>query len=302
MSEKKGLVFYHADGSDGVGAAWAAWKVLQDTADYVPIKYSDPIPPREMVEGKVVYILDFSFKPAALQAAWDSAPLRVITLDHHKSMAENYDGWGVSRRVIGSGWYKEKRLNNCLYSARYEPDHSGAVMAWGYFHLSDAPLLLQYVEDRDLWKWDLPASKEINAYIQILSKNFATWDGLNVALTKMPERVVGYGRVVLEHQQTLIEQAARQVIFGTLYDVPVAICNSSVLHSEIGDHLHGLYPERVAVIWHQGPGSEKLSFRSRGDANAKALAEMFGGGGHQHAAGAYHSGFITGMIQFKPQI
>ena len=51
-------VIYHADCTDGFGAAYAAWKQLGNRAEYFACKHGTPPPD---VKGKIVAILDFSF-------------------------------------------------------------------------------------------------------------------------------------------------------------------------------------------------------------------------------------------------
>ena len=47
------------------------------------------------------------------------------------------------------------------------------------------PSILQYVADRDMWRWSLEHSKEINAYISTLPDDFDTWAAFD--LTKARE-------------------------------------------------------------------------------------------------------------------
>ena len=51
-------VIYHGNCTDGFGAAYAAWKLLGNRAEYHACKHGQ-IPPD--VKGKTVVILDFSF-------------------------------------------------------------------------------------------------------------------------------------------------------------------------------------------------------------------------------------------------
>ena len=51
-------VIYHADCTDGFGAAYSAWKLLGNRAEYHACKHGIK-PPN--VKGKNVVILDFSF-------------------------------------------------------------------------------------------------------------------------------------------------------------------------------------------------------------------------------------------------
>ena len=54
----KPLVIYHANCYDGFSAAWVFWHALGGNVDLWPAKYGEP-PPR--VEGREVYIVDFSY-------------------------------------------------------------------------------------------------------------------------------------------------------------------------------------------------------------------------------------------------
>ena len=51
-------VIYHADCTDGFGAAYAAWKHLGNRSEYYACKHGSPPPD---IKGKVVAILDFSY-------------------------------------------------------------------------------------------------------------------------------------------------------------------------------------------------------------------------------------------------
>ncbi|MEM9003181.1 MAG: hypothetical protein AAGE59_06590 [Cyanobacteria bacterium P01_F01_bin.86] len=52
-------ILYHAGCYDGFGSAYAAWKVLGDSATYMPVKHGYPMP--EIPDGADVYIQDFAY-------------------------------------------------------------------------------------------------------------------------------------------------------------------------------------------------------------------------------------------------
>ena len=52
------VVIYHADCTDGFGAAYSAWKALGNRAEYHACKHGTNPPD---IKGKNVVILDFSF-------------------------------------------------------------------------------------------------------------------------------------------------------------------------------------------------------------------------------------------------
>ena len=73
------VVLYHADCSDGFGAAWALWKKYPK-AKYQPVKHG--FPPPTNLAGRHIVMVDFSYSRPALETmAQQAASLQV--LDHH---------------------------------------------------------------------------------------------------------------------------------------------------------------------------------------------------------------------------
>ena len=122
-------VWYHANCADGFGAAWSAWKILGDEANYQPVRHGDPIP--EVHSAMRLAIVDFAYRRDQLLEIAEKVDT-LIVLDHHRSAAKDLDG---------------------LDFARFDLNKSGARMAWEYWHPGvELPDLLAYVEDRDLWR------------------------------------------------------------------------------------------------------------------------------------------------------
>ena len=93
----KPLVIYHANCTDGFGAAFAAWLKLGDEAEYLPMEYlktdgksstdllhefSTEKIPGACISEREVYILDFSLPKAVMDWIFQIAK-RVVWLDHH---------------------------------------------------------------------------------------------------------------------------------------------------------------------------------------------------------------------------
>ena len=146
------LVIYHANCTDGFGAAYSAWKLLGDRAEYYAAKHGNQPPD---VKDKNVVILDFSYDNATTKRLIaDSKNLLVI--DHHKSaMVELHD----------------------VSCTRFDMNHSGAMLSWKFFHPGkEPPRLIKFIEDRDLWKWEIPYSKEFSAAFDMVKFNFEDFD------------------------------------------------------------------------------------------------------------------------------
>jgi uncharacterized protein len=152
------IVIYHADCLDGFTAAWAAWLKHPD-ATFVAARHGDA-PPE--VAGEQVVIADFSYDLATVRRL-HAAATEFTLLDHHQSALplEHEPG--------------------CLI----DQSRSGAAIAWSYFHPDASqglPAIVKYVQDRDLWRHELPRTGEVHAYLASLSLDFDIWNAAASAL------------------------------------------------------------------------------------------------------------------------
>jgi hypothetical protein len=247
------VVLYHADCMDGFGAAWALWKRFP-RAGYVPVKHGNP--PPEGLQNKHVVIVDFSYhRETVLALANQTASLYI--LDHH---------------ITAQTSLKD------LPFAYFDMNRSGAVLAWEWAHTEPVPWLLQYVQDKDLWQWQLPASREISASLASYPFEFEAWESLKFETLKVE------GRGILRYEKTLVEKIANEVIMVSLGGHMVPAVHSAVLTSQIGEYLSEKHP--FCLIWHQKDGRRYFSLRSKaGGISVADIAVQYGGGGHTHAAG-----------------
>ncbi len=246
-------VLYHAECADGFGAAWAIWKQFPATR-FLPVKHGTP-PPAGLTDQRVV-IVDFSYaRPILETLAADTKEL--LVLDHHITA--------------------EQALTGLPY-AYFDQQKSGAVLGWEWAHGSDAPWLLQYVQDKDLWTWQLPGSREINAALASYPFEFELWNRFS------QKQLEEEGRAILRYEQELVGKLAAQAVMMEFQGAVVPAVQSAVLTSQIGERLSPHYP--FCLIWHDRDGRRYYSMRSREDGtDVGAIAASFGGGGHTHAAG-----------------
>lgn len=270
------VVIYHNNCYDGVTAAWVAYKALDPAfegmssdVEYFPVNYSDPPPD---VKDKEVYILDFSFKRDILEALKKEAKSLVV-LDHHKTAQE--------------------ALADLDY-ATFDMNKSGAGLAWDYFFPnSPRPNLVNYVEDRDLWRFALPDSKKVNAFIQSWDINLETWI-FNVGpsfIYRSLEEIVKEGESLLRLEDKYIKQicanAKLQEIHcpdRRIYTGPYV--QTSILMSEVCSFLIEEFKTDFSFYsFDRKDGKTQYGLRSRGDFDVSVIAKSFGGGGHKNAAG-----------------
>lgn len=273
----KNLIIYHANCSDGFAAAWAAWtKFGNSDTEYVPMAYGEN--PFEIAAfvGMDVYIVDFSFPREALVAMCKLAR-KVVILDHHKTAQADLTDW------------PEQPANLEIH---FDMHSSGAMMSWEYFrHLDPVPDLIKYVQDRDLWKKELPHSEEITAFISTLPHNFDAWTSASHLIRNRFNEAKNIGMSVLaRHNQivTDIVNSARTMRFflpDGIELVGLAANCTGHFASDVGNELCKASKTFGATYCAGSDGSVKWSLRSQGDYDVSAIAKMFGGGGHKNAAG-----------------
>jgi oligoribonuclease NrnB/cAMP/cGMP phosphodiesterase (DHH superfamily) len=259
-------------------SAYSAWLKLRDRTDLVFIgaNYNEPFPVQDTdILDSDIYIMDFSFPKETLQKVHNLAKSLLI-LDHHKTAKEQLSD---------------------LPFAVFNLNKSGAMLAWEHFHPTvSAPKLIQYVQDRDLWKWKLPHSREINAVIQSYNigavSDFKTFEKLSEQLEdkKMFQQFVFEGAAILraidQFTDLAIKRSFRMIeIKG--YKIPVV--NTSIFESETCLKLLKLCPEAPfsATYYDLKTTNEKAwSLRSLpGIFDVTTSALQFGGGGHENASG-----------------
>lgn len=266
----KTYVLYHAHCPDGFGAAWAAWTRLGDDARYFPVSFDEALP--EMDEGSRVVIADFSYpKDVLLELA--SKMNEVVVLDHHRSAARNLSGLPSLEAV--------ERGESAL-GVRFDMDKSGAVLAWEFFHPQKAvPLLLRYVEDKDLWRFQLDDSRAVSAALSSYPKRFELWQGLRLDELKQEGKVLL--RLLDRWVKRLVASAYWREVGG--YRVPVV--NTPMLGSDVGNRLCQTFPEApfAACYSDHDERTRHWELRSIGEFDVSEVAQGLGGGGHRNASG-----------------
>lgn len=257
-------VLYHAHCPDGFGAAYAAWKVYGKDAIYLPVNHHQAMP--ELRQNSEVFLLDFCYPQADLKKLAQTMQ-SVVILDHHQSAEKDLSTLDLSQ-------YPN-------LSVTFDMQKSGAVLAWEYFHPNqEVPELLYYIQDKDLWRFVLPQSKEVSAALRSYEMDFNLWDKFEL------ERLKTEGKALLRYQNQMVERLCQNARFINLGGYEVPAVNSSVLQSEIGNQLCKLYPEaKFAVAYFDTSENRHFSLRSIGEFNVAEVAKKFGGGGHPNAAG-----------------
>ncbi|HEY9753489.1 MAG TPA: DHHA1 domain-containing protein [Coleofasciculaceae cyanobacterium] len=287
------------DCPDGIAAAWCAYRA-NPRINIIGCIYGDRLP-KAIKPGDEVFILDFSF-PAPMIRKWVRQGVRVTVLDHHKTSLNDLSSFSKVIQLNSATKVAGLRITQGNPKITINQDESGATLAWQYFFPdTPAPWFLRYVRDRDLWKFQLPQSKEMNEGLSLLryeaKSAFDVFDELWYAPSAKDAKNIVLEKGIPAYREKLrqIAAAADRAQLETtppgvarIYRVMVARLQPQEdrLASDVCHELLKRYPNAdfVACISSEGKWSLR-SDRNGLDFDVEAVAKQYGGGGHRNAAG-----------------
>ena len=275
------IIYYHAACPDGFCAAFIAKKRYPGA---VAIGLNHGLTEAELDKifadsmHKDVLMVDFSFKTRDLNDQMDRVAKSFCILDHHKTAQAVLEGapyatFDMKRSGAGLTWDylfgKDSTISDCA---------GGQMKPFVY---AVRPWYVDYVEDRDLWNWKLPNSREICAYLGTLKFTFEDWAKLDLLL---PTDAISFGTGALLHIEHYVREAVAKAQTGHLAGAKVAILNVPYLNcSEVGNELAKTHD--FSMTWYEDGDRIRFSLRSIGDIDVSQTAVRHGGGGHKNAAG-----------------
>jgi oligoribonuclease NrnB/cAMP/cGMP phosphodiesterase (DHH superfamily) len=294
-SSKKKLCLWHKGCLDGLfSAAVIGLKFGIENVEFVACEYHDPIPD---LTDREVYIVDFSYRPEVLIPAIKTAK-SVIMLDHH-------DGAMMKWKLDWENNPEWAELKNFI--PIFDTSKAGCVLVWDFLFGSETcdpkpvPLILQRVQDYDLWQHNWPDSHEVQTGMvaELLGERTLSEENLyrlrylliidDGNIIDDIEQFSSIGEVILKSQEQLAKAIiARNSSVITFAGHDVLICNCPYeLRNIVGEML---YTDRAFSISYEdrlAEGVRKFSLRSDREKgiNVLDIAQKFNGSGHPNAAG-----------------
>ncbi|XP_042502850.1 uncharacterized protein LOC122080049 isoform X2 [Macadamia integrifolia] len=278
-------------------------------------------------EFNEVYLLDF-VGPSGFVRDVSCKVERVVILDHHKTALEMLGGNSLgsenvikvidmkrSGATISYDYFKEKLVEDCNKNS----DNCVGGFDNGVENnfvpeskIEKVNRLFKYIEDGDLWRWELPDSKAFSSGLKDLNIEFSVRS--NPALFEQlleldPQSVINQGMTSLSQKQKLIDEALEQSyeialgagLFG--HCLAVNADNISEFRSELGHQLanksRSIRLRGIGAVVYKVPELEneqklKISLRSVDVEDTTPISQEYGGGGHRNA-----SSFMLSSDEFE---
>jgi uncharacterized protein len=267
---------YHADCSDGVGAAWAVWKKFGSDVECFAVEYSRPCPILDIIEKEdTVIIVDFSYEYPEMAEIRSKCGVLIFLDHHHRS------------RAIAEALSENDPRPSDTY--RFEASVSGAKLAWLHFHPHrSVPMAIEFISDRDLWKFDLAHTKPFMTGMQQYPLELEAWKPLPLERDDFIGQVLRDAPALRRQFDTYRDAIVRQTLrFIELQGYTVPLINVPRMYaSEALDNLAKDHP--FAIGYYDKSDVRFFSLRSNKQTgvNVRIVAEHYkGGGGHDHASG-----------------
>jgi hypothetical protein len=281
-------IVYHRCCPDGVSGLWCAHNYTKNEFEKISMKAGvDPI---FETNNKDIIFIDVcpSFNYILVHTKLAKS---ITILDHHKSA---YDTYIKNKDVLDE-------IENLKMI--FDMNRSGAQIAWDFFFENQQrSWFIDYVGDRDLWKWELPNSKEISAAFEFnnyfMDEDLDKLDSLNSYDDNEIKYLVKIGEIINKYQEKLIENEINYSCEATI-KINEAIYNVRLGHiiggmvSDLGNKLanepltSGMLPD-FGVVWNYNIDTQTWYVSLRGhdySPDLSVIAKHFGGGGHAKASG-----------------
>ena len=277
-------VFYHGGCTDGITGAFAIFAALHDTvrdrltalgglftegrstvdpleqlakagAVFHGISHTDPLSAAELYTDRHVIYVDIA--PPIEVAIHVAGSARSLTiLDHHRSAKPVIDS--LTTLASASPLYK--------YQAVYTEALSGAQIAWDWAHGGEAaprPAIVDYVGDRDLYKFLLPNSRAVNKaiFVENHARGFGPLEAWRQNGCEINPQLFVRGTAYLRYEETTVSRISAGARPATVaVRVPgesepraysVLVVNTPILQSEVGEAIMDkAKPEtHFAIMW-----------------------------------------------------
>jgi uncharacterized protein len=263
-------IVYHSD-LDGECAGAIAYKYYTEEGDkdinLISMHYAKEFPMQDIKSDDYVDILDFSLQKTGEFKELLDITKNVVWIDHHKTAIDTFKGLELD--------------------GIQSIEKSGCELAWDYYMGGNAPLIVKYIGDFDMWKFVY--GKETDMVFEAL-KTYDTrpqskmWDKWfdNIKLTNLKR--TGESCVAYRNSSNKLLASTS---FKFLWNGYKCIgCNCHFTGSQVFDSVKDIKEYELLVTFGFNGVIWNVSLYAGNDiVDCGNIAKTYGGGGHKGAAG-----------------
>lgn len=309
MEKLTNVVLAHRNCADGHLAAYILYRKFKEdntlnNSQFFFVQYGEEIQPIPDTEN--LWIVDFSYTYDQLKVFADQAD-KIVMLDHHETAADMWGGYkNVHTQLLRVSNFKQTRdsvgcnVKGVPLFIKLVHGESGAKLTYEQFYkecvgfeyefMKNERLqkLIAAVNDYDLWKFELPDTKIIDAMIKSKDYSFSWIDELVECSEEKYKEYFLTAKAVVDYRSTLIDSFSRKasiISFAGYQNVAIVNCPSE-FKNDVADRIYSTTDVDFVIIWTASTRQVFMSLRSKkGKVSVKEITAKFGCGGHENAAG-----------------
>ena len=295
----KFTIFAHSHCTDGLVAASIMKYSLQMNHNVEPEvifvsygKEQEAISKANIDSKTTVYCVDFAFNKETTLELCKLAE-KVTVLDHHKTAHENLHDLNTHYNFY---FIYDVEKSGASIVRDYCKQHLDLYSRINFKQKEILNKVVNMVEDRDLWLFRLPLTKEfaeyVFAYMQPNDINRMTIILFKYSFDNLKE-ICQIGETIMHYKDNIIEKKLKSYVpvYFHVDNTKLLIINETQpdLVSQLGNELCKKYNVPVCLYnisgSNDGAISVALSFRSMDHLEpVDSIARLFSGGGHRNAA------------------
>lgn len=284
---KRIVIVYHKNCMDGLAAAYITKEAIQANRG-VYFHYNEMITKAvqygeeqsifdDLNKDDIFYFVDFSLKREQMKELAKKVAI-INVLDHHKTAEKELE------KI-------EDEIENITII--FDMNKCGATLCYDYFFslLPNAfprRELFEYIEDRNLWKWQLENSKEISAGLKwlVLPNDIEYFKEIAQRYPDEKNKLEYIGKILLSDQDQAVNSKIKRTQEVVIKDVTFRALNATENISEIGNAICQKYSTPALIFFFTEKSEVVCSLRSLDELeDVSIVAKSFGGGGHRNACG-----------------
>ena len=268
--------FYHNDLDGRCSAYWVYTDSV--SGDFFEIDYNQDFPFSEIDEGELVWLVDYSFDdPKKMEQLLDITA-NVIWFDHHASTIRKYEDF--PHEIEGKRVYGEPAA--CKLVRDY------------IWPLNPDDVMTEQIHKWDTWNHD---DKTLDFRNGMLAQSQDPTHPIWEFAQHNPEKIIEEGKAVTKFRERRRKNYIKDYGFeAVLGSHNCMVCNMGNASSKLFDSITtSSYDVLVAYVY-DGRNYKVSMYTTKDNVDVSKIAESYGGGGHEDAAG-----FTVSELPFKVQ-